>query len=235
MVTGAQRRPARSIAGLLAPTIALACVLALAGCGSGSGSGSTTRNGLRLQREDLAAVAHALAGSEAQVAREVTAAKVAWPAVANGLEPRRSPAEPASIRTAARLATSLRVPALLAEPDVRTLTGPASGVAGLFRGFDTLAGRGWQMIDGSLDALEHGRPAAAAFARANVALYIESVYDAHFELAQIGRRLLRSYEELGGAAAFGSMLTQATVDRLAGDFSEARARLHPHNGVKLGS
>jgi len=207
--------------------------LILAGCGSGSGG--ARRAGLRVEREDLIAIARALAGVEGEVAREVSATRSAWPAVANGLPAgaRRVPRAP--IASATRSAAAIRVPAPLGQREVLGLTGPASGVAGLFRGFVTLSGRGWQMIGGALDAIERGSAADADFARANVALYIDSVYDAHFGLAQIGKRLEKAYAELGGPAAFGAALTQAEINRLADAYSEANDRLHPHPGVKLGS
>ncbi len=66
-------------------------------------------------------------------------------------------------------------------------------------------------------------------------MYIESIYDAHFTLAQIGKKLLAGYEKLGGASDFGTALTQAEVNALAGAYSEASDRLHPHVGVRLGS
>lgn len=77
--------------------------------------------------------------------------------------------------------------------------------------------------------------AAARFARANVDLYIESVYDGHFELAQIAEKLRKAYENLGGPSAFGESLTPAEVNAVAAAYSEASARLRPHVGVKLGS
>ena len=76
---------------------------------------------------------------------------------------------------------------------------------------------------------------AARFARANVALYIESVYDAHFSLAQIGKHLLAAYKTLGGGGAFGASLTPAEVDALARAYSEGQDRLYPHVGVRFGS
>ncbi len=77
--------------------------------------------------------------------------------------------------------------------------------------------------------------AAARFARANVNLYIESVYDGHFELAQISEKLHKAYENLGGPSAFGGSLTPAEVNAVAAAYSEASARLRPHVGVRLGS
>ena len=56
-----------------------------------------------------------------------------------------------------------------------------------------------------------------------------------FDAALIGKSLLAGYTKLGGARAFGAALTQAEVDTLAGAYSPATERLHPHPGVKLGS
>jgi hypothetical protein len=108
-------------------------------------------------------------------------------------------------------------------------------VAGLFRSYSGLATHGWQLIGASIDEIERGSAVARRFARANVNLYIESVYDAHFSLAQTGKALLDGYRKLGGPSAFGSSLTQAEVDELARTYSEANDRLHPHVGVRLGS
>ena len=83
--------------------------------------------------------------------------------------------------------------------------------------------------------IESGTPASARFARENAPLYIESIYDAHFTLAQIGKKLLAAYDKLGGAEAFGAALTQAEVDALARTYSEANDRLHPHVAVRIGS
>jgi hypothetical protein len=83
--------------------------------------------------------------------------------------------------------------------------------------------------------MQEGSPAGARFARENVALYIESVYDAHFTLAHLGKQLLAGYRKVGGPTAFGATLTQAEIDQLAATYSEATDRLHPHAGVRLGS
>ena len=64
---------------------------------------------------------------------------------------------------------------------------------------------------------------------------MESVYDGHFDLAQIGKQLPAAYRTLGGPTAFGQALTQAEVDALARTYSEASVRLHPHPGVRLGT
>jgi hypothetical protein len=206
--------------------------IAAGGCGGGEGASPTE---LRLEREDLIAVSHALERAQGSVAKEVAATKVAWPLVANGLpaDPARIPR--ASIEAAAASAARLEVPAPLQEAQEGTLTGPAAQLAGLYRSFSGLAAPGWRMIGASIDAIERGSPASARFARANVALYLESVYDAHFTLAQIGKHLLEGYRKLGGGRAFGSALTEDELDALARAYSEATARLHPHVGVRLGS
>ncbi len=206
--------------------------IAASGCGS---SHSATPQALRLERADLVAVSRALNSAARSVGSEVAATKVAWPLVANGLPADTSTISRPAIHTAAERAAALRLPALFEEREAASLTGPGSSLAGLFRAYSGLSTHGWQLIGAAIEQIEHGSPVAARFARANVALYIDSVYDAHFGLAQVGKHLVAGYEQLGGASAFGPSLTQAEVDRLAGTYSEASDRLHPHPGVKLGS
>ena len=88
---------------------------------------------------------------------------------------------------------------LFGEAQARTLTGPASQLAGLFRSYALLSARGWKLLDAGLAQIESGSPASARFARENAPLYIESIYDGHFTLAQIGKKLLAAYGKLGGA------------------------------------
>jgi hypothetical protein len=166
---------------------------------------------------------------------EVSATKAAWPLIANGLPPSPTPAERARINAASRRAAQIPLPALFDEVSAATLTGPAAHLAGLFRSFRGLSTRGWQLIDAALQQSARGLSAAAGFARANVALYIESVYDAHFGLAQLGKQLADGYRKLGGPSDFGTTLMQAEVDRVSATYSEANDRLHPHVGVRLGS
>ena len=136
---------------------------------------------------------------------------------------------------AAAAAAHLPIPKLLSEANARSLTGPAAQLAGLYRSYALLSARGWKLLFASLREIESGTPAAARFARANAALYIESIYDAHFTLAQVGKKLSAGYEKLGGSAAFGAALTQAQVDALARTYSEASDRLHPHVAARLGA
>ena len=213
-----------------APLLVGLALATVAGCGGPAPSPTA----LRLEREDLISLVRALQSAERSVRTEVLAAKAAWPFVVNGLPAHRAmPRTP--VHVAAVAAAGITVPAVLQEDEAGALTGPAATIGGLFHGFVDLAERGWQLIDGTIGQIEHGPPAAARFARANVALYIESVYDGHFNLAQIGKQLLAGYDKLGGPAAFGASLTRAEVDALARAYSEASDRLHPHVGVKLGS
>lgn len=212
----------------------LASVAAIAATGCGAGKAASPAE-LKLQREDLIAVGRALKTAEGPVAREVASAKDAWPLVANGLPARVSAATRPPIAAAAKGAAEIELPALLEETQAATLTGPASQLGGVFRTFTRLTTRGWELIGAALEQIEHGAPATARFARENVALYIESVYDGHFDLAQLDKKLLAGYRKLGGPAAFGDALTQGEVDALANAYSEATDRLHPHPGVRLGS
>jgi hypothetical protein len=203
-----------------------------AGCGAGKTSSPAE---LKLQREDLIAVERALKTTESSVGREVAATRTAWPLVANGLPANIPPAARPPIAAAEESAAKIKLPVLLEEAQAVSLTGPAAQLAGLFRTFTGLATRGWQLIGAAIDEIEHGSPAGAKFARENVALYIESVYDGHFDLAQIDKKLRDGYRKLGGPEAFGGALTQREVDGLARAYSEATDRLHPHVGVRLGS
>jgi hypothetical protein len=189
---------------------------------------------LTLQRHDLAAVSRALKQAEGPAAHEVATTRTAWPLVANGL-PGDTRALVRPVAAAAASAAKLKLPTVFEEAPAASLTGPASGLAGLFRTYQGLAKRGWQQIGAAIAEIERGSPAAARFARENSPLYIESVYDAHFALAQTGKQLSRAYTMLGGAPAFGRTLTRAEVNALAEAYSEAADRLHPHAGVRLGS
>jgi hypothetical protein len=204
------------------------------GCGGGTSKASSSPAALRLQREDLVAVSRALQSVEQPIANEVAATKTAWPLVANGIGGRTAAIVRLSI-AAADSARRIKAPGLFEESQAASLTGPASQLAGLFSAFSGLTSRGWQLIVAAIDAIEHGSPAGGRFARENVALYIDSVYDGHFSLAQVGKKLLDGYHMLGGQAAFGTALSQAEVDALANAYSEATDRLHPHVGVRLGS
>jgi hypothetical protein len=206
--------------------------LAIAGCGSAL---HATAPESRLEREDLVVVARALSAQEPAVQSEVQATKTAWPLIINGLpaDIRKLPRTP--VRIATERASALQLPSLFEEHHAASLTGPATALAGTFRSYYLLTGRGWRLISAAVDSSEHGSRAAASFARANVALYIESVYDAHFALEQIGKQMPIDYQRLGGAGAFGSSLTPSEVSALAQSYSEANDLLKPRARVRLGS
>jgi hypothetical protein len=208
-------------------------VSALSGCGSTS----STPAELRLQREDLVAVSKALATVERPITIEVGAAKRAWPLIANGLPTGAGSlaSTRAPVTAATTSASRIPTPPVLGEAQADSLTGAGAELAGLFRNYIGLSTRGWTLTGAALEQIEHGSPASARFARENVGLYIESVYDGHFDLAQIGKHLTDGYRKLGGPSAFGRALTQAEVDTLADAYSEANVRLHPHVGIRLGS
>lgn len=220
---------ARPAASLLA---AGAVTLAFTGC---AGSHKPTPASLALQRADFVDVSRQLVDVESLVDSEVSATKRAWPRIDGGLPPRSGPIARALIGAANRRAAAIGTPGLFEEAPSASLTGPGAGIASDFRGFSALAARGWLMIEAAVGQIAHGRPLAARFARANVALYVESVYDSHFALAQIGKKVLDGYKKLGGPEAFGAKLTQAEVEALASAYSEPADRLYPHESVKLGS
>jgi hypothetical protein len=207
-------------------------VLALSACGR---SEPPSTKAAKLSREDLIAACSALERVAAPVDAEVAAAKHAWPFLAHGLPRAITPQASGAIEGAAASAGAIPTPSPLTRALAPSLTGPASEIAGLFDGYVVLASRGWHLIAATTGKIQSGSSAAARFARENVALYIESVYDGHFSLAQIGKRLRAGYRALGGAGAFGTALTPARVSALAGTYSESHGRLHPHVGVRLGS
>ena len=221
---------------LAGPSWLLCGVVALALAGCGGTSRQSTPAALKLQREDLAAASRALKSVEGPVAAEVAATKSAWPLIANGLPATTSTLSGAGqVKWATEAAARLRLPVLFGEAQARSVTGPASQLAGLFRSYALLSARGWKLLDAGLAQIESGPPVSARFARENAPIYIESIYDGHFTLAQMGKKLLAAYDKLGGAAAFGASLTQSQVDALARTFSEDRDRLHPHVAVRIGS
>jgi hypothetical protein len=227
-------RPTHRRTALAALALATLAIVLAGGC-AGS-SPQATPAALALEREDLAATSRALRKLQAPVARSVAATKAAWPLIANGLPGdvgvvSRSPAATRAASTSAQL----RLPALFDESRARALTGPSSQIAGLVRSYALLDARGWKLLGASIAQIQSGTPTAARFARANAPLYIESIFDAHFTLAQIGKKLRAGYDNLGGPSAFGAALTKAEVDALANAYSEASDRLHPHVGVRLGN
>lgn len=224
------------VAILLAGAIAL-----LAGCGSGSSSTpAQSARELALERARFEQVSSQLSALQGAVKREVAASRVAWPQVANGL-----PHAPGSgLRTAVSAANAdaraLREPSFLANAS--RLTGPAAGIAGIYENYEQLAQRGWNLTEAAAQAISNVSPsgtnattvsartsdAQASFARTNSPLYIDAIYDGHFDLSLLGKSLASGYEKLGGPGAFGAALTQSQVNALAGAYSIPAVRLEPH-------
>jgi len=212
--------------------LAAGAALLAVGCGSAH---RPTPVGLQLQREDLGLAATALGSVEQSVEREGQASRAAWPVVFKGLPAPGEKSAGTLIHQAAILAGALPLPSPFGEEEARSLTGAASQLAGTYLTFYHLATRGWKLIDYAFSQISTGSASSASFARANVALYIESVYDAQFVLAQIGKQLVAGYKHLGGPVQFGATLTQAEVEQLAGVYSEPNFRLRPHVAARLGS
>jgi len=189
----------------------------------------------RLEREDLVAVAHALRSAEGGVEREVAAARAAWPFLIGGIPTRQTATARSRIEAAVRAAGELPLPALLDEGQAAALTGPGSPLAGRYRDFQELCSTSWRLIGDALAEIERGPASAARFARANVALYIEGVYDAQYSLGETGMEMLAAYKTLGAAPVFAALLTPGEVAQIAQTYSRSRERLQPHERVKLGS
>jgi hypothetical protein len=110
------------------------------------------------------------------------------------------------------------------------LTGPAAGIAGLYENYERLAERGWRLTAAGIATILDGSPAAARFARENAALYLDAIYDGHFDLSLLGKSVASGYTKLGGPSAFGARLTQSQVNALAAAYSIPAVRLAPHPG-----
>lgn len=221
---------------------ALAIALAIAGCGGGGSSGappgatkklphvSAGPRQLKIERDHLALVAQGLRGAETSIHQAVLAARAAWPAIAEGLPARVSPAS--QILIARALAGTQRIATPHFISYAGELTGAGAAIAGLELSFEQLSQRGWTMTLAAAQHLGPGArrtlsPTALRFIRANASLYIGSVYDGNYNLSVIGERLREAYAQLGGASAFGAALTPALVRQLAGFYSPAVVRLAP--------
>jgi hypothetical protein len=196
------------------------------GCGGSPSRGvPATPAALRLERADLVVVSQGLADLEGSIHREVAASRAAWPAIAQGLPARISPTMGAQIVAARTEAKRVAEPPFMKE--AKQLTGPAAGLAALLRSFSGLSERGWALTEYSIKGVATGTPSTARFLRANVGLYIQCIYDGHYDLAAIGQTLERAYLKLGGAVAFGPRLTPAQVSAIAAVYSPPAARVEP--------
>jgi hypothetical protein len=178
-------------------------------------------------------VVDGLISAEPGIEREVAASRSAWPAIASGLPASFSSSLQRHVTAATARAGALPQPSFLAL--AKQLTGPASGLAALYESFARLAERGWQLTDASIASISSGSPIAAHFARENSSLYIDSIYDAHFDLSLIGKSVVKGYERLAVPHSFGPKLTQAEIDRLASAYSIPAVRLVPHPAPSIES
>jgi hypothetical protein len=228
----------------------IGAAMSLAGCGSGSVPATQSSRELALERSQFEQVARQLSALQGPVKQEASASRSAWPAIADGLPATLGSGLRTAVSAANVRAKALAEPAFLANAS--RLTGPASGIAGIYENYEQLAQRGWSMTEaavmliGNLGATVSdstaavanagtARPAGATtnatqanFARANSPLYIDAIYDAHFDLSVLGKRLSEGYKKLGGSRAFGTVLTQAQVNALAEVYSIPAVRLQPH-------
>ena len=225
-------------------------------------SASSTQSSaeLAVERSQLERVSSELRAAEPAVRHEVAASRVAWPAIAKGLPAIVSPALLAATSAASARASSAQLPEPAFLARARTLTGPAAGVAGIYESYEQLARRGWLLTSTAIatiaraptatstgtagtdatsasatvsGATASARQAQASFARANSPLYIDAVYDGHFDLSLLGKSLMTGYKKLGGSSAFGAGLTPGEVSALAAAYSIPEVRLAPHPGKAL--
>jgi hypothetical protein len=173
-------------------------------------------------------VSNRLYALQAPVRREVAASRAAWPTIADGLPATPSNALQRAVVTASTTARALTEPRFAAQ--AATLTGPGAGIAGLYESFSALASKGWRLTEAGIAAILHGTHVAAGFARGNSSLYIDAIYDGHFDLSLLGKSLVSGYTKLGGAAAFGASLPQSKITALAAAYSIPAVRLEPHPG-----
>jgi hypothetical protein len=207
----------------------LLCFVASILCGCGATARDTIE--LRLERADLRTITSQLSAVQRGLSAEVAASRQAWPSLYNGLPeppPKRLQAEVARAQAAlARVAA----PAFLNE--ARGLTGPASDIGSLFEVFWALDHQGWTAIAATIQSIRDGPASAAGFRRANVPIYIQSVYDAHYDLSLIANSIKQGYEALGEAQAFAT-LTPVQINALSDLYSPSGARLEPHTSNRLG-
>jgi hypothetical protein len=215
--------------------LTLAALVLVSGCGS-RGS-SVSRREYALERAQFEQVADELREVQGAVHREVATSRVAWPLIYNGLPERMSARLQRSVKAASDVAGALPAPRFMAKQ--ATLTGPASGIAGLYEDYDRLAERGWRLTETGVSGIVSGPVSVQRYVRANSPLYIDAIYDGHFDLSLIGKKLLDGYKKIeglgeqkkfAGIGGFGAALTQREIEALAVAYSIPAVRLEPHPG-----
>lgn len=215
--------------------LTLAVLVLIAGCGS-SGS-SVSRREFALERAQFEQVADELSEVRGSVHREVATSRMVWPLIYNGLPSRMSARLQSGVKAASDVAGALPAPRFMAKQ--ATLTGPASGIAGLYEDYDRLVERGWRLTETGVSGIVSGPLSVTRFVRANSPLYIDAIYDGHFDLSLIGKKLLDGYKKIehlseqkkfAGIGGFGASLTQREIEALAAAYSIPAVRLEPHPG-----
>jgi hypothetical protein len=223
------------VAAALVLALALGAASMLAGCGSGESN--ISRREYALERAQFEQVAGELLEVQAAVHREVARSRVVWSRIYNGLPARIGAQLQDRVKTASEVAGDLPAPRFMTRR--ATLTGPASGIAGLYEDYDRLAERGWRLTETGIAGIVSGPLSVQRFVRANSPLYIDAIYDGHFDLSLIGKKLLEGYEKIealsrqgkfAGIGGFGSSLARSEVQALAAAYSIPAVRLEPHPG-----
>jgi hypothetical protein len=230
---------ARVSAWILGIALLISATMLIAGCGSGSSSHAQSSRELALERAQFKQVSSQLSSLQAGVKREVAASRVAWPSIAGGLPQTQGGGLRTAVGAANARAKALPEPSFLSNAS--KLTGPASGIAGIYENYEQLAQRGWNLTEAAVQTIVSAESAATnvtaasasaaaqtSFERANSPLYIDAIDDGHFDLSLLGKSLASGYDKLGGPEAFGAALTQAQVNALAGAYSIPAVRLEPH-------
>jgi hypothetical protein len=234
-LAGATDRLARTRAAATLASCVVAAAVALSGCGSGESR--ISRREYALERAQFAQVADELREVQRAVHHEVATSRAVWPLIYNGLPKRMSARLQQGVKAASDVARALPAPRFMARQ--ATLTGPASGIAGLYEDYDRLVERGWRLTETGVSGIVSGPVSVARFVRANSSLYIDAIYDGHFDLSLIGKKLLDGYKKIAqlgrqrkfaGLADIGSVLTQRQADALAAAYSIPAVRLEPHPG-----
>ena len=145
------------------------------------------------------------------------------------------PATGTALSAASGAARAIVLPPPMSKERARSLTGPASGITGLFQTFDGLTERGWTLTAAASDQIDSAPAATARFARENVPLYIDSVYDGTLRRGADRQEPARRLQEA-------RWREDVRRDTHPGGSRRARRRLLPGErapasapGVKLGS
>jgi hypothetical protein len=202
---------------------------ALAGCGKHAPRPAA----LRVERADLVLMARALHQLEGPVHGEVAAARAVWPALVGGLPHDASRTTQLQIATAKARARTISLPRFFYVEG--SLTGPAAQLSALIRDYARLTQRAWPVVAAAAATKALRNPAAASFLRANSGLYIYCVYDGHYDLSLIGKKLQDAYGKLGGPHAFAGALGSSEVEALVRGYSIEATRLarHPSPSVHV--